>query len=206
MHWSKKSDLKLAPIPPRLRPRRGDPGVRRAAIPDLETIMSIRDYAPRDDQGWRVPREGTVSRTIYDLTKAGLPPKQIGERLGIDPRNASVLVHRFKHPEKANEWQRKLDRTARKAVRDAKAWGKIERLRVAGFRRQSLLDYLIRHPDGATVLQLMSHVYSDDRDGGPEGTNIISVMVRAINVRIEHRGFKITATGGPGSIYSLVRL
>ena len=79
-------------------------------------------------------------------------------------------------------------------------------IKITGKRRQLFLECLHRRPNGSTVWDLMGYIYADYLDGGPENHNIISVMVKQINVRIASQGWKIVATGGPGSTYHLKRI
>ena len=169
--------------------------------------MSIASYAPRDSNGWRIPREGTLSRQIYELTVAGWEPHHIADKLDIDSNNARMLIFKFKNPAKTNLRQNHFNDDIRKLRDDTKAWGKVDRLHeiVTGKRRKSLIWYLITHTH-ANASQLMDYVYAMDADGGPESTKVIYIMIRKINEMIEHRGFKIKSTGGPGATYSLVRL
>lgn len=60
----------------------------------------------RDRHGWRVPREGTLSRRIYDLTVAGQVPKTIAEQLDVDVGMVRVLAHRFRNPDLCNAWRK----------------------------------------------------------------------------------------------------
>jgi hypothetical protein len=69
-----------------------------------------------------------------------------------------------------------------------------------------MVDYIAKHPEGSTVWQIMDAVYADDPNGGPTEHNIVSVMATAANSKLIERGWKIKATGGPGSIYTLVKL
>ena len=79
-------------------------------------------------------------------------------------------------------------------------------LEVTGTKRRKMLEYLAKSPNGVTVWQILDAVYADDPNGGVTKHNIISVMAHAINKQIEPQGFKIRATGGPGSLYRLVAL
>lgn len=57
----------------------------------------------RDQRGWRIPRDGTLSREIYDLTLQGKMPAEIAKTLRCDANTVRVLVNRFRRPEDANE-------------------------------------------------------------------------------------------------------
>jgi len=77
---------------------------------------------------------------------------------------------------------------------------------VTGARRRAMLEYVANHPEGVNCRQIMDHVYADDADGGPDTRQIISVMGRNINEQITRQGWRITSTGGPGSLYRLVQI
>lgn len=79
-------------------------------------------------------------------------------------------------------------------------------LPVTGRRRQALVDCLRKYPNGRTIWQVMDYIYRDDAGGGPSGHSHVSKMVLAINRQLSKHGWKITATGGPGSTYHLKRL
>lgn len=80
---------------------------------------------------------------------------------------------------------------------------------------QAIYDYIAKHPEGVTREQLINHVYAGRLDGGPQWSNVISVLVRKINLLLEKRNeivekrggkrkLRITSRGGPGSLYVLV--
>lgn len=81
-------------------------------------------------------------------------------------------------------------------------------IQVGGQRRQGLLDYIIKHPEGVTTERLKGHVWADDADGGPDSRTIVAVMIRQINIKLEDQGEKIRVrgSGGPGSVYKAVYL
>lgn len=81
-------------------------------------------------------------------------------------------------------------------------------VRVGGKRRQALLDYVLKHPEGVTNPQILSHVWADDPNGGPDYSQIVSVMVRKINLMMDAKGvnLRIRGSGGPGSVYRAVYL
>lgn len=57
---------------------------------------------PRDENGWRIPRPGTRSRTIYDMLRRGYTPGEIHRRLGGAYGTLSFSIWRIRHPEQAN--------------------------------------------------------------------------------------------------------
>ena len=52
----------------------------------------------RDENGCRVPKIGTKSRSIYDLMKAGKRPKEIATETGFKSNNVRVLMWKMRHP------------------------------------------------------------------------------------------------------------
>ncbi len=42
----------------------------------------LRNMRPRDEQGWRVPRAGTIAAEIYALAKKGLNAPEIAKSVG----------------------------------------------------------------------------------------------------------------------------
>jgi hypothetical protein len=54
--------------------------------------------------------------------------------------------------------------------------------------------------------EAVDRLYSHSRDGGPASTNIISVMVRQINAKVEKFGIAIRSPGGPGAVYRLEKV
>ena len=57
----------------------------------------------RDKDGFRIPREGTLSFSIYYLSKHGMSPADIALSLGVTPTTVRVLMHRYKHPDLSNK-------------------------------------------------------------------------------------------------------
>lgn len=78
------------------------------------------------------------------------------------------------------------------------------KLPVGGARRQRMVDFLATRPDGATVWEVLGAVYADDPDGGPEDSNVISVMAAQINRKLAPLGYRVRGSGGPGSRYFLI--
>jgi hypothetical protein len=56
---------------------------------------------------------------------------------------------------------------------------------------------------GIDSLRIMSELYADDPGGGPVSPNIVCVMVRNINKRLENHGLAIRGRSGHGSLYRL---
>lgn len=54
---------------------------------------------PRDERGWMIPKDGTLSRKIYGLLVQGKGTTEIASALGIKIVNARVLAHKIRNPE-----------------------------------------------------------------------------------------------------------
>ncbi len=57
---------------------------------------------PRDERGWMIPKDGTLSHKIYDLLVEGKGTTEIASTLGIKVINTRVLAHRIRNPETVN--------------------------------------------------------------------------------------------------------
>lgn len=62
----------------------------------------MRQLNKRDDNGFRIPRKGTLSYRIYKLWVEGKTPREITDILKTDHGTVRVLIHRFKHPDTHN--------------------------------------------------------------------------------------------------------
>jgi hypothetical protein len=69
--------------------------------------------------------------------------------------------------------------------------------------QQRLFDVLRGAPEGLTCWALLERVYSGHDD--TPARNVISVMVKKINPKLAPLGLRIKGTGGPGSVYRLLR-
>lgn len=50
-----------------------------------------------DDKGWRIPREGTTARKVYEMMRDGLGCTEIARRLGKPRNTIGVLMHRIRN-------------------------------------------------------------------------------------------------------------
>jgi hypothetical protein len=66
-------------------------------------VAVLRNMRPRDDQGWRVPRPGTIAANVYALAKKGLSTSEIAKQLGRERNNIGVHLFKIKRPEKGNQ-------------------------------------------------------------------------------------------------------
>ena len=57
---------------------------------------------PRDERGWMIPKDGTLSHKIYALLVQGKGTTEIASALGIKVNNTRVLAHRIRNPETVN--------------------------------------------------------------------------------------------------------
>ena len=53
----------------------------------------------RDEHGWMIPKDGTLSRKIYGLPLQGKGTTEIASALGIKIANRRVLAHKIRNPE-----------------------------------------------------------------------------------------------------------
>jgi hypothetical protein len=78
---------------------------------------------------------------------------------------------------------------------------------VHGPVRQRIVDAIANRLDGITRAELMTVVYADDVDGGPDNPNTISVLIKHANAELAAQGFRIAPTWrGPGARYRLTRI
>lgn len=57
---------------------------------------------PRNELGWRVPRNGTKSNLIYQFLYDGLNTGQIHALIGGSYKSVRVLIYKIKNPKAAN--------------------------------------------------------------------------------------------------------
>lgn len=57
---------------------------------------------PRDDNGWRIPREGTKSAEIYRLAREGKKASVIATELGMNRLTVGVLLFKMRNPGASN--------------------------------------------------------------------------------------------------------
>jgi hypothetical protein len=81
-------------------------------------MSATNDKFNRDEKGWRVPRQGTIARTIYDLHHQGVDKWFIAERIGRIPNYVAVALWKMEHPDKANETSTRKKRQRRAAERE----------------------------------------------------------------------------------------
>ena len=73
--------------------------------------------------------------------------------------------------------------------------------------RQRIVDLIAARPDGITRSEIISIIYSDDPNGGPDNPNTISVLIKHANEELAAQGFHIEpAWLGRGARYRLVRV
>ncbi len=63
----------------------------------------LRNMRPRDEQGWRVPRPGTIAAEICALAKKGLNTREIARTLGRHRNNVGVHLFKIRRPERGNQ-------------------------------------------------------------------------------------------------------
>lgn len=58
---------------------------------------------PRDANGWRIPRKGTLSYRVYLLFTSGIDASVIAGKTGKSLNTIRVLINRFQHPDTHNK-------------------------------------------------------------------------------------------------------
>ncbi len=82
----------------------------------------LRNMRPRDEQGWRVPRAGTVGAEIYALAKKGLNAREIAKVLGRQRNNVGVHLFKMRRPERSNQLGNASKRRDRKPIAPEEAY------------------------------------------------------------------------------------
>lgn len=59
---------------------------------------------------------------------------------------------------------------------------------------------------GIMAEQIMGKLYADDRDGGPESANILSVMHQAMKPSLQKHGLKFHTRRGPQGAWRLEKI
>jgi hypothetical protein len=72
--------------------------------------------------------------------------------------------------------------------------------------QQALFDIMKKHPNGIPCETIRERVFHTSRRGERYSRNIVWVVAHNVNKKIKQWGLKIEGTGGPGSIYRLIRL
>lgn len=77
-----------------------------------------------------------------------------------------------------------------------------------GANQQALFDLLKKHPHGLAVDVIRERIFHTARHGGcyQRSQSIVAVVACHVNKKIKAWGLKIKGTGGPGSVYRLIRL
>ncbi len=63
-----------------------------------------RRFSERDERGWRIPREGTIARDVYDYVSNGLTVELIAQRISRSRNYVAVVIWKFQHPAKSNSY------------------------------------------------------------------------------------------------------
>lgn len=78
---------------------------------------------------------------------------------------------------------------------------------VTGSVRPRMVNIIANRPDGVTRHELMSLLYADDPNGGPEWDNVISVLINKANKQLAPQGYRISpAWKGHGARYRLEKI
>lgn len=70
----------------------------------------MQKYCSLDANGWLIPRDGTRSRIIYDLTKSGVSPQHIAARLNMTSNSVRVMLSHMRHPRRKPGFSEKRQR------------------------------------------------------------------------------------------------
>lgn len=74
-----------------------------AQLKGLQRMVKTPLRRPRDPKGWRVPREGTKSRQVYDMLKAKKSTAEIRRAIpGLSSQLLYNLTADIKKPDKSN--------------------------------------------------------------------------------------------------------
>ena len=80
--------------------------------------MPGQPHQYRNEHGWREPRKDTKSHAIYNLHLQGVKARQIAIQLDMTETTVRVLIHRFKHPDLVNSYERTRTRLRRMEKRN----------------------------------------------------------------------------------------
>ena len=69
--------------------------------------------------------------------------------------------------------------------------------------KKRIYSFIAKHPEGVTRDQVFERVYADDRDGGPDYPNVISVHIASMNRMLKPLGVRIHSTGGHWTRYTI---
>ena len=75
-----------------------------------------------------------------------------------------------------------------------------------GAMQQGLFDLVKKHPQGISAESIRDRLYANSRNGSESQHNIVAVMARHVNKKLKPLGLRIKGTGGPGSVYRLIKL
>lgn len=56
---------------------------------------------------------------------------------------------------------------------------------------------------GIGASTIMERIYANDINGGPDSSNVVSVVVNQMNRRLASFNLKIKGRGGPGSVFTI---
>lgn len=75
-----------------------------------------------------------------------------------------------------------------------------------GANQRALFNLMKNNASGISAAVIKDRVFTTNRDGDPHCHNIVAVTASQVNSKIKAWGLRIKSTGGPGSVYRLVRL
>ena len=68
----------------------------------------MRRKLPRDEFGWRIPGEGTVSRMIYRMMRDHIGRNEIAQRLKKNPSTVGAIMFGIRGPRSYSPYVKKL--------------------------------------------------------------------------------------------------
>jgi hypothetical protein len=75
-----------------------------------------------------------------------------------------------------------------------------------GTQQKALFELVKKFPTGISHETIRERILHTNRNGDSYGSSIVAVMANQINKKIKPWGLRIKGTGGPGSVYRLVRI
>jgi hypothetical protein len=79
------------------------PAFATATLTGVRRLARRAKRRPRDHRGWIIPKDGSLSRKIYDLLAQGKGTAEIASRLGIKVTSTRVLAYRIRNSEAVND-------------------------------------------------------------------------------------------------------
>lgn len=75
-----------------------------------------------------------------------------------------------------------------------------------GANQQALFNIMKANASGISAETIRERILTTNRNGEPYNPSIVAVMAKHVNDKIKPWGLRIQSTGGPGSVYRLIRI